>query len=648
MKKITFVIMLLCMISTTYAKRYYVQLGSASPLAPTWSITPATGDSIIDLTDKARSLRSWLSFAAVLSANDEVWFAGGTYISDISTGRMFTIKNGVKYYGGFAGTETSVSGRAKGANPWDLNNATILDGNTSFTYALQGCCLNPGGATLTDTVFFDGFTVQNFKRVMTSASGGGALWVKEWTVIQNCKFLNNLTSATGTVSNGGGVFLLANNGLSVNSTSQILDCYFSGNVCDKSGGTSGQMYCGVGVVQGVHTIKGCTFESNSTTGYAGALVINQSAAYTVGGSTIENCIFKSNSTSGGSGGALYYGQANATSPVNTETIKNCQFISNTISTAAGTAIQLQGGTKSKLDIQGCTFIANSSAVSGGIALNIASTTIQTLAPVKNCIFRDNTASATGTGEGVALVTAFPATTVYNCVFANNGGGASAVYLNSNNSKIYNSTFANNAGIGLKFGAATTGNEAQNNIFWNNTDNTITAGTTPTLDYNAYSGATGADAGTHSITTLTASPNNTFVSPTSYVGADYATKKAESDAANWALYATCSAVDAGLDLSATITTAINGTVRPDGPMDMGAYETHFSTDIIKTGKTALIKTTANGLSICGVQAGKAITVYTVSGAIIANEIVRSNETNISLQKGLYIVRCDNNISKVVVR
>ena len=84
--------------------------------------------------------------------------------------------------------------------------------------------------------------------------------------------------------------MLHNNGLASGSTSLIENSYFRGNVSDKTGGTSGAMYAGVGVVQVEHTIRGCTFEDNSTTGRAG-VIINQageSTPYTAGGMTLEN------------------------------------------------------------------------------------------------------------------------------------------------------------------------------------------------------------------------------------------------------------------------------------------------------------------------------------------------------------------------
>ena len=587
MRKIVFLILILCASSTIYAKRYYVQLGTSGAAA--WNVANiAPTDQLVDLSSPATTLRAWLS-AQALNPNDEVWFAAGTYLSDVNTTststRMFSIKNGVKYYGGFLGDETSISQRRVGTNPWDYTNETIMDGRKGdgYTGAAQGMfAAFPNNQTISaDTVFFNGFTVKNFKRLMATNTGaGGVISVFNYAYIQNCKFTDNLLTASGAVGNGGGVFNIQYNGTpsgsqTIFAPSLIENCYFGRNRSDRTGGTSNVMYAAVGNVQSPATIKGCTFENNSTSGYCGAIAITQNTTNGIlGGLTLDNCIFKGNRAEGGNAGALYYNQTNATAPLNIETIKNCQFISDTCSTAGGTAIQVNDGTKSKIDIQGCSFVGNYSAVSGGVALNIASTAIQSLAPVKNCIFRDNSGSASGTGEGVALSTVFPATTVYNCVFANNGGGASAVYLNSNTSKIYNSTFAKNNDIGLKFGSATTGNEAKNNIFWSNGTNAISGGTTPTLDYNAYNGTTGAD-GTNAVVSLDAT--NTFVTPTSYSGPDYMNNKAASDAANWNLKSGSPAINAGADLAASgVTTDILGNTRPTGAnaVDMGAYEGIF--------------------------------------------------------------------------
>ncbi len=58
---------------------------------------------------------------ASASAGDEIWVAAGTYKPAVSDRAVsFRLLNGVKYYGGFAGTEASMSernvaGNARGA-----------------------------------------------------------------------------------------------------------------------------------------------------------------------------------------------------------------------------------------------------------------------------------------------------------------------------------------------------------------------------------------------------------------------------------------------------------------------------------------------------------------------------------------------------
>ncbi|MEP0369274.1 MAG: LamG-like jellyroll fold domain-containing protein [Cyclobacteriaceae bacterium] len=60
------------------------------------------------------------------AAGDEIWVAQGTYKPDASDRTaFFTLKNGVKLYGGFDGTETEVNER-----DW-INNPTILSGDLS-------------------------------------------------------------------------------------------------------------------------------------------------------------------------------------------------------------------------------------------------------------------------------------------------------------------------------------------------------------------------------------------------------------------------------------------------------------------------------------------------------------------------------------
>lgn len=94
---------------------------------------------------------------------DEIWIAAGTYkptvapTGDIARDRTFLLKNGVKIYGGFVGTETDLSERNYNNNvtilSGDIDNNNILDANNTHHVVL----IIGGGA---DTVL-DGVTITN-------------------------------------------------------------------------------------------------------------------------------------------------------------------------------------------------------------------------------------------------------------------------------------------------------------------------------------------------------------------------------------------------------------------------------------------------------------------------------------------------------
>jgi hypothetical protein len=293
-----------------------------------------------------------------------------------------------------------------------------------------------------------------------------------------------------------------------------------------------------------------------------------------------------------------------------------------------------------IEVQGCTFVGNTGPGAAG-AMYISGT-IQ--APIKNCIFRDNYTSADG---GAMTIT--KAATTYNCLFANNKG-TSAVYLNVASSKIYNCTFANNDAIGLKFGNVATC-EAKNNIFWFNTTNTITGGTTPTLDYNAYNGTTGAD-GTNAVITLDAT--NTFMSPTTYTGnagSDNA-KKTESEDANWRLKSGAPAINSGTDLTAGgVTDDLYGTSRPyAAAFDMGVHEWTPTTNLNDQSINRVKVSVENkNILLDGLTSGQNLRVYSTMGSLIYTKNSVNNQETISLDNnGIYIICVDNYRVKLLVK
>jgi len=247
-------------------------------------------------------------------------------------------------------------------------------------------------------------------------------------------------------------------------------------------------------------------------------------------------------------------------------------------------LNLTATTTGTTTVEGCSFVGNTGFNVGGLYFNAGTYT------VKNSIFRDNknTDTANGSTDASALYSSVSTTTVQNSVFANN---SSLANTNKNHTvkfasggNCYNCTFANNnepgsTGYTFTFNAAV--GTIKNCVFWNNTNqaNFSGVGNNGISNYNATTTGLNTNGLTNSnnITTLTLSPNNTFVSPTSFTGApstsDGGVQKAASAAANWSMLIGSPAVDTGTDLTTSgITTDILGNLRPLGAVyDMGAYE-----------------------------------------------------------------------------
>jgi hypothetical protein len=179
------------------------------------------------------------------AAGEQVWVAGGTYLP---VSGVFSMKEGVKIYGGFAGTEASLANRdfSVTANKSTLrrtNEMVILNNNNMLTYA----------------AVLDGFTI-------TGAAVG----------IVNYKVSPMLVNLVITGNRGGGV-------ANANSSPAIINCAIIGNA-----GT-GYMLA-VDNVESYPVIINCTIANNTTTGSASVGVYN----HTSSSSKIRNSIIYGN------------------------------------------------------------------------------------------------------------------------------------------------------------------------------------------------------------------------------------------------------------------------------------------------------------------------------------------------------------------
>lgn len=644
MKKITLFIALMCSVST-FSTRYLVEgiTGTNSwRIAGPGEVNVTTGD-----------FKNWYyaTFSGVYTydASDEIWLAGGTYIMSGAFGARK-----VSVYGGFAGTETSINERGKvsGGKPWEFITPTIFDGNQT---ASQG--FNTSGIATTPNTYIDGVTITRYQvtNVTGSVYGVGAC-ITKGCVMRNCivsdNMYNNTAPANSFDGNGGGIYLTGG---------QVFDSYISGNKVIKGNGRNtfgGGIAFAYTSEDALNTVSGCTIENNICTANCGGICIMNGT-----GGVIENCIIKGNSCSERGAGLGY---VNIITPgTSSLSIRNCQFIENVSATyGGGVALNFGAGSETTASIifEGNSIIGNTGLNAGGMYIGGGSK----YSPIKDCIFRDNTCTDTSNGANSAgaLYCNSPNITLQNCIFANNSTFAntntnSTVKLLNLSNKMYNCTFVNNLDPGTAGYTVNFGGQSQivtNNVFWgNDAIANFYSASSVISTYNATSSdknTTGSGDNIGNITTLTISPNNTFESPTLFIGAPTnSIDKAASAVADWRMKDTSPAVDAGTDLTTFgVATSIDGEDRPSGSaFDMGAYETSKPTGFKNTfDNVKFCRTTSQGVEIYSLTNGEIVSVYGISGNLICKQRALKSTLSISMPQGIYFVRATYKVNKVVVQ
>ena len=637
MKKVYLFFALLCSLSA-FSTVYLVN----SPTV-TWR-TAAAGEVNVPT---GTAFNTWY-FQTVFVPGDQVWMAGGVYPVLGTT----TLKDGVSIYGSFAGTETAISDRAKvNSLPWNFVNKTTIDGGSpvidSTATSVGYVGLNTP-LTLTQFTYIDGLEISNFARKLTSGAGAGVV-LNPYAVMQNCIVTKNTVYTTimsGGVG-GAGVYVVSAN-------AKLLNSYIHHNKNTRVVMTptvTGLMHGGGVYMVGEGLIQGCNIEYNTTISHGAGIFVGAVGTDNkkLGGGTIQDCNIRNNTGYGNGGGiAINVTSVNTSTIVNT-IVKNCNLSDNSANSNGGGLYLFNKSASTTLE--GLKFTNNSclNGVGGLYILNFADSTLSVLNPIKNCTFSENL-NKNAAIEGAAFNIAQP-TSIVNCVVVNNSG-ASAGIMSIASSKVYHSTFANNKGIALKFGGFASC-EAKNNILWNNTDNTITGGTTPVLDYNAYR-KTGMDAGTKSIATLDSI--NTFTLPTTFIGAPVdSISKVQAAAAKWSLIVGSPAIDGGTDLtlSGVINDFIGGSRMVGAAADMGAYE--FGATAPNALKNEVVENTVlkvlNHALIVESKELTSVMIYNMSGLRVSSEQPAMNHT-ISLLPGVYIVQLRNDlgtsISKVLIK
>ncbi|MCB0630523.1 MAG: HYR domain-containing protein, partial [Lewinella sp.] len=176
--------------------------------------------------------------------NTQIWVAAGTYYptqeydadnsggSDSRERTFYFNKDGIKMYGGFAGTETLLAQRDPALNPTVLSGDIGTPGDSTDN-AYHVLWLDGTAISITDSTLLDGFTIQGGMadgRALHRLGGGVYLNAFGGTVnprIMNCNLVNNYA-----LSGGAALFADASSG-KISSVWQ--DCVFKDNSSPANG-----------------------------------------------------------------------------------------------------------------------------------------------------------------------------------------------------------------------------------------------------------------------------------------------------------------------------------------------------------------------------------------------------------------------------
>lgn len=280
------------------------------------------------------------------SLGDTLFVASGSY--QPTSGQSFSMKEGVKIYGHFAGIETNLSQRNLSST-----DTTKLIGNGN-------CVVNNYNNGLTNAALLDGFTLKGGN----GSNGGGINNYNTSPTISNCTFTNDSANYGGGICNSYSSSSISNctfinnygygwgGGISnLSASTTISNCNFNNNKASNGSGLYN--------ADASPTISNCSFTNHSSTFYGGA-IYNESNSTP----SFINCSFKNNTALSGSGGAM----VNDNSSSN---LTNCIFISNSAYGAYGYGGCLYNYSASP-KIVNCVFVNNSANVNGSVMYNVNS------------------------------------------------------------------------------------------------------------------------------------------------------------------------------------------------------------------------------------------------------------------------------------
>ncbi|MBN8680559.1 MAG: T9SS type A sorting domain-containing protein [Chitinophagales bacterium] len=292
----------------TAQTRYYIhQLATGANNGQSWQ------DAYTDLQ----------SALQMTQPGDELWIAAGVYFPTSGADQTisFEPKSGVKLYGGFSGTETSLSQRDWTSYPTVLSGDIGVAGDSldnSYTILYLD---NPDSLTIIDGLIFRygnaGYPT-NDQLPASRFRSGGALYIQSnmesYALIQNCRFEYNTAR-----NNGGAVYV--NGAGSFDAAPTFQNCIFAHNTAEFDGGALARI--GNSDIERPD-FTGCTFMGNKAGRYGGGLYYQD--AFVDSWVDVSDCKFIQNeSINLGAGAFLRIGRTGDGSRVR---INNCVFDEN--------------------------------------------------------------------------------------------------------------------------------------------------------------------------------------------------------------------------------------------------------------------------------------------------------------------------------
>ncbi|MCF8380054.1 MAG: T9SS type A sorting domain-containing protein [Bacteroidales bacterium] len=275
-------------------------------------------------------------------AGTQIWIKAGTYYVPGDT--LFTLKEGVSLYGGFAGTEVDPIQRSDfglgGANETVLSGDIDKNGINDAGNAERVMY----GEEISSETSLNGLTIRDGYADESGADGGGLRLNGGAPNIDNCTFAFNYCD-----DNAAGLYMY--NAV----LSKVTNCFFTGNFADDKAGAA---YTATGC-DAVFT--NCVFDNNSADTDAGAFRAFVSAP------TLINCTFTYNLLTSGDGSAI---DANGAANI---TLINCVFWGNVEAGVLDEDVALTTGatgTFTNCAFQG-TFTATGATATGTVDISTA-------------------------------------------------------------------------------------------------------------------------------------------------------------------------------------------------------------------------------------------------------------------------------------